>query len=351
LTPWSNDAVSDPSGEVVYLRDEDSGTVWSATPLPIREREPYVARHGQGYSVFEHTSHGVSQELLVFAPLDASVKISLLRLRNRTARRRRFSLTSYNELVMGVSRASTAPYLITEIDAPAGTIFARNPYNNEFSERVAFVATSEQITSATCDRKEFIGRNGSLEAPVALRRVGLAGRDGAGLDPCAAIQTVIELAPHEAREVIFLLGEAESKEAAQELVATFRQAANVNAAFEKVLDHWDDLLGTIEVRTPDHALDTMLNRWLVYQTLSCRVWARTAFYQSGGAYGFRDQLQDVMALVYSSPAITRNQILLASAHQFKEGDVQHWWHPPTGRGVRTRISDDLLWLPFSNKPC
>jgi cyclic beta-1,2-glucan synthetase len=157
---------------------------------------------------------------------------------------------------------------------------------------------------------------------------------------------VIELAPHEAREVIFLLGEAESKEAAQELVATFRQAANVNAAFEKVLDHWDDLLGTIEVRTPDHALDTMLNRWLVYQTLSCRVWARTAFYQSGGAYGFRDQLQDVMALVYSSPAITRNQILLASAHQFKEGDVQHWWHPPTGRGVRTRISDDLLWLPF-----
>ena len=346
ITPWSNDAVSDPPGEVVYLRDEDSGSVWSATPLPIRERDPYIVRHGQGYSVFEHTSHGVSQELLVFAPLDASVKISLLRLRNRTGRKRRFSITNYNELVMGVSRSSSAPYIITEIDAPAATIFARNPYNNEFAERIAFVATSESLSSATCDRKEFIGRNGSLETPAALRRVGLAGRSGAGLDPCAAVQIHIELAPHEAREVIFLLGEAESKEAAQSVVATFRLAANVNAAFEKVLDHWDELLSTVEVRTPDPALDTMLNRWLLYQTLSCRVWARTAFYQSGGAFGFRDQLQDVMALVYSSPTITRKQILLAAEHQFKEGDVQHWWHPPSGRGVRTTISDDLLWLPF-----
>ncbi|HET9478817.1 MAG TPA: glucoamylase family protein, partial [Pyrinomonadaceae bacterium] len=346
LTPWSNDAVSDPPGEVVYLRDEDSGTVWSATPLPIREREPYIIRHGQGYTVFEHISHGLSQELLLFAPLDASVKISLLRLRNRTGRKRRLSITNYNELVMGVARSSSAPYIITEIDEPAASIFARNPYNNEFAQLITFVATNETLASATCDRKEFIGRNGSLDAPAALRRVSLAGRDGAGLDPCAAIQTSIELAPHEGREVIFLLGQAESKEAAQSLIATFRQPANVNAAFEKVLNHWDELLGTVEVRTPDQALDTMLNRWLLYQTLSCRVWARTAFYQSGGAFGFRDQLQDVMALVYSRPEITRKQIMLAAAHQFKEGDVQHWWHPPSGRGVRTTISDDLLWLPF-----
>jgi cyclic beta-1,2-glucan glucanotransferase len=346
LTPWSNDAVSDPPGEVVYLRDEDTGTIWSATPLPIREREPYIIRHGQGYSVFEHTSHGVSQELLVFAPLDAPVKISLLRLRNRTARKRRLTVTNYNELVLGVSRPSSAPYIITEIDEPASTIFARNPFNNEFADRVAFVSTSESILSATCDRKEFVGRNRSLEIPAALKRLNLAGRDGAGLDPCAAIQTSIELAPNEAREVIFLIGEAESKTAAQELVAKFRQAGIVNAAFEKVLAHWDGLLGSIEVRTPDAALDTMLNRWLLYQTLSCRIWARTAFYQSGGAFGFRDQLQDVMALVYSRPDIARQQILLAATHQFKEGDVQHWWHPPSGRGVRTRISDDLIWLPF-----
>ena len=346
LTPWSNDAVSDTPGEVVYLRDEDTGTIWSATPLPCREREPYIIRHGQGYSVFEHTSHGISQELLVFAPLDAAVKISLLRLRNRTARKRRITVTNYNELVLGVTRTSSAPYIITEIDARASTIFARNPFNNEFADRVAFVATSEQILSATCDRKEFIGRNSSLETPAALKRLNLAGRDGAGLDPCAAIQTSIELAPNEAREVIFLLGEAESKTAAQELVAKFRQTGNVNAAFERVLAHWDGVLGSVEVRTPDAALDTMLNRWLLYQTLSCRIWARTAFYQSGGAFGFRDQLQDVMALVYSRPDIARQQILLAAAHQFKEGDVQHWWHPPSGRGVRTRISDDLIWLPF-----
>jgi cyclic beta-1,2-glucan synthetase len=346
LTPWSNDAVSDPPGEVVYLRDEDTGTVWSATPLPIREREPYIIRHGQGYSVFEHTSHGISQELLVFVPLDAPVKISLLRLRNRTARKRRLSVTNYNELVLGVARSSSAPYIITEIDKQAATIFAKNPFNNEFADRIAFVATSEPLSSATCDRKEFVGRNSSLQSPAALRRIALAGRDGAGLDPCAAMQISIELAPHEAREVIFLLGEAESKSAAQAVVADFRQPGNVNAAFEKVLGHWDELLSKIEVRTPDTALDTMLNRWLLYQTLSCRIWARTAFYQSGGAFGFRDQLQDVMALVYSSPAIARQQILLAAAHQFKEGDVQHWWHPPSGRGVRTKISDDLVWLPF-----
>jgi len=346
LTPWSNDAVSDPPGEVVYLRDEDSGTVWSATPLPIREKEPYVIRHGQGYSVFEHTSHGISQELLLFAPLDAPVKVFLLRLRNRTARKRRLSVVQYCELVLGVFHSSTAPYIITEIDQDAATVFARNPFNNEFAERVAFVATSEELASATCDRKEFIGRNRSLETPAALKRVALSGRDGAGLDPCAALQVSLELPPQTAREVVFILGEAESKEAAQTVVDRFRQTANVNAAFEKVLGYWDEILGTVEVRTPDLALDTMLNRWLLYQTLSCRVWARTAFYQSGGAYGFRDQLQDVMALVYSKPDVARRQIVLAAGHQFKEGDVQHWWHPPSGRGVRTRITDDLVFLPF-----
>jgi len=346
LTPWSNDAVSDPPGEAVYIRDEDSGTVWTPTPLPVRENEPYTVRHGQGYTVFEHTSHGISQELLLFTPQDASVKISLLRLRNRTARTRKLSITNYNELVLGVARSSSAPYIITEIDADAATIFARNPFNNEFSTRVAFVATNETLASATCDRKEFIGRNGSLDQPTGLRRVSLANRDGAGLDPCATLQIQLELAPHEGREVIFLLGEAETKEKCQELIEKFKQPGNVNAAFERVLGRWDELLGAVEVRTPDAALDTMLNRWLLYQTLSCRVLARTAFYQSGGAFGFRDQLQDVMALVYSAPAVARKQILLAASHQFKEGDVQHWWHPPTGRGVRTRISDDLLWLPF-----
>lgn len=346
LTPWSNDAVVDPPGEIIYLRDEDTGRVWSTTPAPIREAEPYTIRHGQGYTVFEHTSHGISQELLVFVPLTGSVKISLLRLRNRTERKRRLSVTLYNELVLGVSRTTSAPYVITEIDRELGRIFARNPFNNEFAGRVAFVATNERVSSATCDRKEFLGRNGTLSKPAALGRVGLAGRDGAGLDPCAALQTTIELAPREAHEIIFLLGEGGSQAEVEETISKFIQPPAVNEAFEGVLTYWDELLGTVEVKTPDTALDTMLNRWLLYQTLACRVLARSAFYQSGGAFGFRDQLQDVMALVYSKPEIARAQIIRAARHQFKEGDVQHWWHPPTDRGVRTRFSDDLLWLPF-----
>ncbi len=346
LTPWSNDAVSDPPGEAVYLRDEDTGTVWSPTPLPIREVEPYTCRHGQGYSVFEHASHGISQELLQFVPLEDSVKISLLRLRNRTARIRRLSVTFYLEWVLGVHRSFSAPFIITEIDRATGTIYARNPFNNEFAERVAFATISEKVTSATCDRKEFLGRNGSPSRPEALFRTNLSNRDGAGLDPCAALQSVIELAPGEAREIIFLLGEGGSKAEAEELVSIFRHPASVNEAFEEVLSFWDGLLDTIEVKTPDQAMNTILNRWLLYQTLSCRIWSRTAFYQSGGAYGFRDQLQDVMALVYSRPQVAREQIIRAAHHQFKEGDVQHWWHPPTGRGVRTKFSDDLLWLAF-----
>ena len=346
ITPWSNDPVSDPPGEVIYLRDEDSGTFWTPTALPVREVEPYAVHHGQGYSVFEHLSHGIAQELLVFVPLDAPVKISLLTLHNRTDRRRRISVTNYNELVLGFRRSQTVPYVITEIDSENGCILAKNPYNNEFAEKTAFASMSGSINSMTCDRKEFIGRNRSLKNPEALGREKLSGRSGAGLDPCAALQTVIELEPGEKREVAILLGETDSRDDVLNITRRFRQISEVKKAFDEVLDYWNDLLGTIEVRTPDAALDTIVNRWLLYQSLVCRVWARSAFYQSGGAFGFRDQLQDVMALIYTKPEIARAQILLHAAHQFKEGDVQHWWHPPTGRGVRTHFSDDLLWLPF-----
>ncbi len=346
LTPWSNDAVSDQPGEIIYLRDEETGEVWSPTPLPIRESENYTIRHGQGYSVFEHNSQGISQELLMFVPLDAPVKVSLLRLRNRSNRKRLLSVTFYNELVLGVERSRSAPHIITDVDQEESIIFARNPFNNEFAGRVSFVATSGKNTSFTCDRKEFIGRNGSHARPAAMKRIRLAGRSGAGLDPCAAIQTTIELEPGKAYEVVFLLGQIVSTDAARDLTRSYRQLATVNEAFEKVVNYWDRLLSTIEVRTPDQALDMIVNRWLLYQTLSCRVRARSAFYQSGGAYGFRDQLQDVMALAYAAPEVARDQILLAARHQFVEGDVQHWWHPPTGRGVRTRCSDDLVWLPF-----
>ncbi len=346
LTPWSNDPVSDSSGEAIYLRDEDTGETWSPTPLPIREVEQYVIRTGHGYSIFEHGSHGIYQELSVFAPLDAPVKISLLRLRNETERKRRVSVTSYAEWVLGVERSRMAPYVITELDKETGAIFARNPYNNEFAHRVAFVDMSERERTITCDRKEFLGRNRSHANPAALRRVKLSGRVGAGLDPCAAMQAGIEMAPGEEREIVVIIGEGESVDEARAVASKYRQTVVAKKAIKEVIDYWDGLLGAIQVKTPDLAMDIMLNRWLLYQTLACRVWARSAFYQSGGAYGFRDQLQDVCALVYANPEVAREQILNAAAHQFKEGDVQHWWHPPTGRGVRTRCSDDLLWLPF-----
>ncbi|MDI1240289.1 MAG: glucoamylase family protein [bacterium] len=346
LTPWSNDAVSDPPGEVIYLRDEESGSVWTPTPLPIREAEPYTIKHGQGYTVFEHLSHGISQDLLQFVPLDAPVKVSLLRLHNRTDRKRKLSVTSYSELVLGFDRSRTAPFIITEVDDKGTCVRARNPYNNEFAGRIAFVASNAEINSLTCDRKEFVGRNGSLKKPAAMAREKLSGRSGAGLDPCAALQTIIDLEPGEFREIVFLIGEGESVDEVESIVAKFRGLDAVKESFAEITAYWDELLGTIKVRTPDASMDTLVNRWLLYQSLACRVWARSAFYQSGGAIGFRDQLQDVMSLVYAKPEIAREQILTAAAHQFEEGDVQHWWHPPSGRGVRTRFSDDLLWLPF-----
>lgn len=346
LTPWSNDAVSDPSGEAIYIRDDESGTTWTPTPLPIRESEPYTIKHGQGYTVFEHQSHGIGQELCLFVPLDSPVKISFLRLENRTDRRRKLTVTNYNELVLGFDRGLTAPFIITEADQANSSIFARNPFNNEFAGRVAFFATNHETFSLTCDRKEFVGRNRSLKRPAALEREKLSGRSGAGLDPCAALQAVIELEPNETREIVFLIGECDSVEEAQSIISKYRNVSKAKESFDEVLAYWDDMLGTIVVKTPDPALDIMANRWLLYQSLSCRIWARSAFYQSGGAIGFRDQLQDVMSLIYTKPEIAREQILTAAAHQFGEGDVQHWWHPPTGRGVRTRFSDDLLWLPF-----
>jgi cyclic beta-1,2-glucan synthetase len=346
LTPWSNDAVCDTPGECFYLRDEMTGSIWSPTALPIRENSPYTIRHGQGYSIFEHTGHGIEQELLVFAPISRSVKIARLRLKNVSERKRRLSATHFCELTLGVSRANSAPYVITEIDGQTGAIFARNPYNNEFAGRVAFAATDARSRTWTCDRREFLGRNGVLARPAAMLRTNLSGAIGAGLDPCSALQTIFDLESGETKDVIFLLGEEGSAEEARATVFRFSQPAIVESEFEGVRAFWDDLLNTIQVTTPDPATNLLMNRWLIYQSLACRFRARTSIYQSSGAFGFRDQLQDAMALIYSRPNLAREHILRSAAHQFKEGDVQHWWHEPTGRGTRTKSSDDLLWLPF-----
>jgi cyclic beta-1,2-glucan synthetase len=347
LTAWSNDPVSDPAGEILYIRDDETGELWTPTAHPIRhEKGTYVARHGQGYSRFIHESHGIALELLQLVALDDPVKIARLTLTNSSDRPRRLSVTAYVEWVLGAARTAAAPFVVTEIDPHTGAMLARNPWSLDFGARVAFADLGGRQTAWTADRTEFLGRHGSTRHPAALEgERALSGRVGTGLDPCGALQTSVELVPGERAEIVFLLGQAAARETAEQMIVRYR-TCDVDLLLAEVVDHWDAVLGTVQVRTPDRSLDLLLNRWLIYQTLACRVWARSAFYQAGGAYGFRDQLQDVAALTLARPDVARAHILRSAARQFVEGDVQHWWHPPAGRGVRTRIADDRLWLPY-----
>jgi cyclic beta-1,2-glucan synthetase len=357
LTPWHNDPVTDVGGEVIYLRDEESGEVWHPTSLPCPGDEhddsdalPYLTRHGFGYSVFEHVAAGIHSKLTIFVAMDAAVKFSVLALRNDSRRTRSLSATGYVEWVLGDLRAKTAAHIGTDVADDSGALYARNPYSNDFGDWVGFFDVDQSdrlVSTVTCDRTEFIGRNGSLRRPAALRRSCLSGRVGVGLDPCAAIQVPFELAPGQTREVVFRLGMGRSGDEAGQLVRRFRGSLAVRGALEAVHSHWRHTLGAVQVNTPDPSLNVLANGWLVYQTLACRMWARSGYYQSGGAYGFRDQLQDAMALVHTRPDLLREHLLLCASRQFVEGDVQHWWHPPSGRGVRTRISDDYLWLPLA----
>ena len=348
LTPWSNDPVSDPPGDTIYVRDEDSGMLWGPTCLPMREESwPYVARHGQGYSRFEHTSHGIALDLLMLVPVRDPVRISRLTLENRSSRKRRLSVTAYAEWALGVARTGSVPSVVTDIDPETGALFATNAWNADYAERVAFADLGGRQISWTGDRLEFLGRNASLDHPESLERgQRLSGKTGAGLDPCAALQTLVELEPGARTEVRILLGQGESRAASRALIERYR-AVRCDQVLREVEAHWDSLLEAVQVKTPNRSMDLMLNRWLLYQTVACRIWSRAALYQAGGAYGFRDQLQDVLALALTRPGLLREQILRCAARQFREGDVQHWWHPPTGRGVRTRISDDRLWLPYA----
>jgi cellobiose phosphorylase len=310
--------------------------------------EEYVARHGFGYSVFEHSAHGIRSELCVFVALDAPLKYSVLRLRNDTSGARRLSVTGYVEWVLGDLRASSAPHVVSELDPESGALFARNAWNADFGGRVGFFHVDAEHVGATCDRLEFIGRHRSLSNPAAMKRAGLSGAIGAALDPCAALQVMVELQPGEERELVFMLGVGGRRNLdASGVVRRHCGSLAAAAAFEKVRAHWEETLGAVRVETPDPALDVMANGWLMYQTIACRMWARSGYYQSGGAYGFRDQLQDAMAVVHTRPGMLREHLLLCASHQFEEGDVQHWWHPPSGRGVRTRCSDDYLWLPLA----
>ena len=351
LTGWSNDAVSDPPSEAVYIRDEESGAFWSPTPLPIRELDAYRVRHGAGYTVFEHNSHAVEQELTVFVPTDETggdpVCLKRLRLRNDGHRLKRLSVTFYAEWTLGDHRENTRLHVVTEYDNQSRAVLAYNRYHPAYGDHVAFATLTPAPHTGTTDRTEFLGRNGSMADPSAMKRVWLSGRTGAGLDACAALQIKVDLAPGQETEVTFMLGEAASLEEAREVIAKYREPRCRGEALKRTQAWWDRLLGTVQVETPELSVNLLLNRWLLYQSLSCRIWGRSGFYQSGGAFGFRDQLQDVLALLHADPRLAREHIIRAAGRQFREGDVQHWWHPPTGVGIRSRCSDDLLWLPFA----
>jgi cyclic beta-1,2-glucan synthetase len=357
LTPWCNDPVSNPSGEAIYVRDEDSLELFGATAQPLRSinqannkanPSAFVAHHGRGYSRFEYEADSLTLTLLQYVPLADPIKISRLTLHNQTGRRRRFSVTSYVEWVLGTARGKSGPFITTDLDsAGSNALFVCNHWNVAFPGRIAFADMGGMQSTWTTDRTEFLGRDGRMNAPAALLRdSSLSGSIGAGQDPCTVQQTFVELEPDESVEVVILLGQCASVTKARELIAQYRHA-DLDQVLADVTQHWDALLGAVQVKTPDRAMDIMLNGWLLYQTVACRMWARSAFYQASGAYGFRDQLQDGMSMTFRRPDMTRAHILRAASRQFIEGDVQHWWLPHTGQGVRTHISDDRVWLAYA----
>ncbi len=348
LTPWRNDPVGDPPGEAVFIHDADTGASWSATPLPSGGGQPYVTRHGQGYSVYEHERNHVASALTLFVPGGQPLKVFRLALRNTSGRPRRCRVTLYAEWVLGENRSRTGIHVVTGIEPATGAITARNAFRQEFSDRLAFLDLSPvHGRSVTGDRTEFLRRNGSLDEPAALDRQAFSNRTGAALDSCGAIQVHVDLPASGEQTIIGLLGEVANEAEARTLIERYRDPSSVDQALADVQRFWNDLLGTIQVRTPDRAMDLVLNRWLLYQTLACRIWGRSAFYQSSGAFGFRDQLQDTLALLTSAPHLVRAHLLHAASRQFVEGDAQHWWHEPRGQGVRTRFSDDRLWLVYA----
>ncbi len=347
ITPWSNDPVSDAGGEAFYIRDEESGHFWSPCPYPSKGETPYLVTHEFGVTSFEHLHQGISSEMCVFVDTELPIKFILLKIKNQSGKARKLSATGFLEIIMGDLRSKTNMHVISELEPGTGALLFRNRYNSAFAERVTFFKVNTEKPSYTTDRSEFIGRNRNLANPQAMNRNQLSGKVGAGIDPCAALQAKFELLDGAEKDIIFQIGNEVNTHEAIGLIQNFIDHDHVILSLHHVKNYWQEVLGAVHVHTPDVGVNFLANGWLTYQTLACRIFARSGFYQSGGAFGFRDQLQDVLGLIHTQPELTRAQILLSASRQFEEGDVQHWWHPPEGRGVRTRCSDDLLWLPFA----
>lgn len=348
ITSWTDDPVIDGESEELYVQDQIDGNAWSISPKPIRDNGEYIIEHGFGYSTFKHVANSIVSEMTVFCPVGESVKICSIKLKNISDIQRKLRVVYYAKLVLGVVHEKTAQYLSTYINKENKYIYANNTYSEHFASTHAYLSIiGGENESFTGDRCEFIGRGGNIERPIALEKGKFENTSGAGLDPCLAEAATITLEQGEEKNIIILLGASESNASIQKVIDYYSDLQKTEIELNKVKDYWNELLERIKVKTPDDSMDVLINGWLMYQVISCRYNARTAFYQSGGAFGFRDQLQDVMAISYLDPVVTRKHIIYSASRQFLEGDVQHWWHPVVESGIRTRFSDDLLWLPFS----
>ena len=347
LTPWSNDPLLDPQGEALYLRDEESAEIWTPTPLPAGGDVTCQIQHRPGATTWHRNAENLEQSLTVFVPSHAPVKLALLKLTNTTALGRRFTATYYAEWVLGALASVARDHVVCGYDAKSSSLIARNGWNPEFGARTAFLAASRPPHCMTCDRAAFFGPQGNAALPAGLTEWSLDGALDGVADPCAAFQIHIDIAPGATEEVVFVLGEGAEGAEATHLALHWADVHRARLALDENDAAWKRRLSTVTVDTPDPAFDLMVNRWLINQILSSRVLARAGFQQAGGAFGFRDQLQDMMALLFAEPQRVRAHILECASRQFEEGDVLHWWHPPTGRGVRTRCSDDLLWLVYA----